>query len=191
MVRCKALVVRTYKESQLLLCLCFTVSALQNGAQVVWHSPPSFTKHPLLSWADRSKVSKVQRRGWTALSDGLVYQPTNCCLPWCFFLLRLKVWVSVRSKVEKCVSVTGGMSVTLYQLCVFVWVCTGRCLYVCAWSCIHRPIVSASSVLERPFWEFVASMSYVLVWVSFSFCHGLDTVIVTNSLLFPHWSKAT
>lgn len=191
MVWCKAPAVTSYKDSQLPLCLCFTVSALWSGAQVVWCSPPSFTKHPLLSWADRSKVSKVQRRGWTVVSDGLVYQPTNCCPPWCFFLLRLTVWVSAQSKVEKCVSVTGGMSVTLYQLCVFVWVCTGRCLYVCAWSRIHRPIVSASSVLESPFWEFEATMDYVLVWVNFSFCHGLDTVIVTSSLLFPRWSKAT
>lgn len=69
--------------------------------------------------------------------------------------------------------------------CVFVWVCTGRCLYGCAWNRIHRRIVSASSVLECPFREFVAFMSYVLVCVSFSFCHGLDTVIVTYSLLFP------
>lgn len=80
---------------------------------------------------------------------------------------------------------TGGVSATLHQLCVFVWVCTGRCLYVCAWNRIHRRTVSASCVLECPFREFVAFMSYVLVCVSFSFCHGLDTVIVTYSLLFP------
>lgn len=26
-----------------------------------------------------------------AVSDGLVYQQTNCCPPWCFFLWRLTV----------------------------------------------------------------------------------------------------
>lgn len=80
---------------------------------------------------------------------------------------------------------TGGMSATLHQLCLFVWVSTGRCLNVCAWNRIHRRIVPASCVLECPFREFVAFMSYVLVCVSFSFCRGLDTVIVTYSLLFP------
>lgn len=72
-----------------------------SGAQVVRHSPPSFTKHPLLSWAAQSKVSKVQRRGGTAGSDGLVYQQTNCCPPWCFFWRRLTVWVGAQSKVER------------------------------------------------------------------------------------------
>ena len=35
--------------------LSLSFSAFWSGAQVVWHSPPSLTKHPLLGWAGPSK----------------------------------------------------------------------------------------------------------------------------------------
>lgn len=150
---------------------------------MVRHSPPSFTKHPLLSWAAQSKVSKVQRRVERLEVMGLFTNRLIVALHGAFSGGGSQSESVLRAKWKG--FLTGGISATLYQLCLFVWVCTGRCLYVCAWNRIHRRIVSASCVLECPFREFVAFMSYVLVCVSFSFCHGLDTVIVTYSLLFP------
>lgn len=51
------------------------------------------------------------------------------------------------------------------NMCVCVWVCTSRCLYVSALSHVDQHIVWASCVLKCPFWEFLAFMSCVLVCV--------------------------
>lgn len=159
-----------------------------SAAQVVWHSPPSFTKHP--SGAGRTHLKYLKYRGGVGrlyvmglFTNRLIvalhgaFSGGGSQSEWVLRAVERLFWLEACQRP--------------FPVCLFVWVCTGRCLYVYAWSRIHRRIVSASCVLECPFREFVAFMSYVLVCVSFSFCHGLDTVIVTYSRLFPRWSKAT
>lgn len=132
-------------ESYNLLSLSLSLSALWSGAQVVCHSPPSLTKHPLLGWAGRSKhrggdeglllMDLFTNRLIVALRGGAApCKAPPGSLYESVFRAKCKKWSLREAEGQRLVSNP------LLTLSIFVWVC-----FMCAPSRVRRHTVWVSA----------------------------------------------